>query len=355
MTYSEPVGITAFGCGRDEAARFRELAPRFGVTPTITESAVSQETARLASGNRCISVGHKTRITPETLGALSRVGVSYISTRSVGYDHIDVESAGRFGISVGNVRYSPDSVADYTVMMLLMAVRHAKSTVRRADVHDYRLHDVRGRELRDLTVGVVGTGRIGTAVMERLRAFGCRILAYGNRVGESGESGKSGESGEPGEFRGSRESGEFGDCGGLGDEVPLDQLLRSSDVVTLHAPLNADTYHLLDRERIQRMKPGAFVVNTGRGALIDSTALVAALEDGRLGGVALDVVEGEEGVFYADRRNAPIDSKPLLRLQEMPNAFISPHTAYYTDRALSDTVENSITNCLEFESRNKRA
>lgn len=185
-----------------------------------------------------------------------------------------------------------------------------------------------GKDLRDLTVGVVGTGRIGKAVMERLRVFGCRILAYRNRAGESGDP---------------------------ADEVSLDELLRSSDVVTLHAPLNAETHHLLDRERIQRMKPGAFVVNTGRGALIDTTALVAALEDGRLGGVALDVVEGEEGVFYADRRNAPIDSKPLLRLQEMPNAFISPHTAYYTDRTLSDTVENSITNCLKFESRNQHA
>ncbi|MCX4397056.1 D-isomer specific 2-hydroxyacid dehydrogenase family protein [Streptomyces sp. NBC_00264] len=325
MTYSEPVGITAFGCERDEAERFRELAPRFGVTLTITESAVSEDDVHLASGNRCVSVGHKTRISSATLRALSRVGVSYISTRSIGYDHIDVDYAGRIGISVGNVCYSPDGVADYTVMMLLMAVRHAKSTVRRADVHDYRLHDVRGKELRDLTVGVVGTGRIGTAVMERLRAFGCRILAYGNRAGDSG------------------------------DEVSLDELLRSSDVVTLHAPLNAETHHLLDRERIQRMKLGAFVVNTGRGALIDTAALVEALEDGRLGGVALDVVEGEEGVFYADRRNTPIDSKPLLRLQEMPNAFISPHTAYFTNRALSDTVEKSISNCLEFESRNQHA
>ncbi|MZE75191.1 D-isomer specific 2-hydroxyacid dehydrogenase family protein [Streptomyces sp. SID5789] len=329
MTSSEPVGITAFGCGQDEAAQFRELAPRFGMTPTITKSAVSKDNVHLASGNRCISVGHKTRITAATLRALSRVGVSYISTRSIGYDHIDVDCADRIGISVQNISYSPDGVADYTVMMLLMAVRHAKSTVRRADAYDYRLHDVRGKELRDLTVGVVGTGRIGTAVRERLRAFGCRMLAYGNRAGASGASGAS--------------------C----DEVSLDELLRSSDVVTLHAPLNSETHHLLDRERIQRMKPGAFVVNTGRGALIDTVALVEALEDGRLGGVALDVVEGEEGVFYADRRHTPIDSKPLLRLQEMPNAFISPHTAYYTDRALIETVENSITNCLEFERRNQ--
>jgi D-specific alpha-keto acid dehydrogenase len=329
MTYSEPVGITVFGCGRDESERFRELAPRFGVTPTITESAVSEDDAHLAFGNRCISVGHKTRITPTTLRTLSRAGVSYISTRSIGYDHIDIDYADRIGISVGNVYYSPDSVADYTVMMLLMAVRHAKSTVRRSDVHDYRLHDARGKELRDLTVGVVGTGRIGTAVMERLRAFGCRILTYENRAGDPA------------------------DTANPVAELSLDELLSSSDVVTLHAPLNAETHHLLNRERIQQMRPGAYVVNTGRGALIDTTALVAALEDGRLGGVALDVVEGEEGVFYADRRNQPIDSKSLLRLQEMPNAFISPHTAYYTDRALSETVENSITNCLEFESRNQ--
>lgn len=337
MTYSEPVGIAAFGCGQDEAVLFRELAPRFGVMPTIIGSAASEDNAHLASGNRCISVGHRTRISRTTIRALSRVGVSYISTRSVGFDHIDVDYARTAGMSVGNVRYSPDSVADYTVMLLLMAVRHAKDTVRRADVHDYRLHDTMGKDLRDLTVGVIGTGRIGTAVIARLRAFGCRILAYGSRPGESGES------------------GDLGGLGGLGDEVSLDELLRSSDVVTLHAPLNAETHHLLNRERIRRMRPGAFVVNTGRGALIDTAALVAALEDGRLGGVALDVVEGEEGVFSHDRRNAPIDSKPLLRLQELPNAFISPHTAYYTDRALRDMVENSITNCLEFESRNRHA
>ena len=110
--------------------------------------------------------------------ALSRAGVRYISTRSIGYNHIDVNYAQSVGIAVGNVAYSPDSVADYTLMLMLMAVRNAKSVIRRADTHDYRLHDVRGKELRDLTVGVIGTGRIGAAVMDRLRGFGCRVLAY---------------------------------------------------------------------------------------------------------------------------------------------------------------------------------
>jgi D-specific alpha-keto acid dehydrogenase len=199
-------------------------------------------------------------------------------------------------------------------------VRSAKSIIRRADTHDYRLSDVRGKELRDLTIGIIGTGRIGTAVMDRLRGFGCRILAYDNRPKAAAV-----------------------------DYVPLDELIQESDIVTLHTPLNADTHHLLNRQRIEQMKHGAFIINTGRGSLLDTEALILALESGRLGGAALDVLEGEEGIFYADFRNKPIESKPLLRLQQLPNVLISPHTAYYTDHALNDTVENTIINCLRFE------
>jgi D-specific alpha-keto acid dehydrogenase len=317
--------ITIYGCGRDEAALFREMAPRFGVVPTITEAPLSEVNIGLALGNRCISIGHKTQVTNSTLLALSEAGVTYISTRSVGYDHIDVAYAESVGISVETVAYSPDSVADYTVMLMLMAVRHAKSVIRRADVHDYRLNEVRGRELRDLTVGVIGTGRIGAAVIDRLQGFGCRVLAHDR-------------------------------CPKVAaDYVPLGELLRRSDIVTLHTPLTADTHHLLDRARVQQMKHGAFVVNTGRGALLDTEALVPALESGRLGGAALDVLEGEEGIFYADCRGKPIESRLLLRLQELPNAFVSPHTAYYTDHALSDMVERTMAGCVRFtrESRHE--
>jgi D-specific alpha-keto acid dehydrogenase len=315
------MGITIYGCEQDEAVLFREMTSHFGVVPTITEAAVSEANIELAFGNRCISVGHKIQITNSTLLALSQLGVTYISTRSIGYNHIDVDYAESVGISVENVAYSPDSVADYTLMLMLMAVRNAKSILRRADIHDYRLHDVRGKELRDLIVGVIGTGRIGAAVMDRLRGFGCQVLAYDS-------------------------------CPNTAvDYVPLDELLQLSDIVTLHTPLTADTYHLLNRQRIEQMKHGAFIINTGRGSLLDTEALITALESGRLSGAALDVLEGEDGIFYADCRKKTIESKSLLRLQELPNVIISPHTAYYTDHALSDTVENSITNCLKFESR----
>jgi D-specific alpha-keto acid dehydrogenase len=299
------------------------MAPGLGVVLTISEAAVSEGNIGLALGNRCISIGHKTQVTNATLLALSEAGVTYISTRSVGYNHIDVNYAESVGISVETVAYSPDSVADYTLMLMLMAVRHAKSVIRRAEVHDYRLNDVRGKELRDLTIGVIGTGRIGAAVMDRLRGFGCRMLAHDKRP---------------------RTAAEY---------LPLDELLQQSDVVTLHTPLNAETHHLLDRRRIEQMKHGAFIINTGRGSLLDTEALVPALESGRVGGAALDVLEGEEGIFYADCRSKPLEDTPLLRLQQLPNVIISPHTAYYTDHALRDTVENSITNCLKFERRDQ--
>lgn len=313
------IGITIYGCGPDEAALFQEIAPRFGVVPIVTAAVVSDATLELARGHRCVSVGHKTPVGNATVLALRRAGVRYISTRSVGYNHIDVAYAQRIGITVGNVAYSPDSVADYTLMLMLMAIRDARSVIRRTDAHDYRLSPVRGKELRDLTVGVVGTGRIGAAVITRLRGFGCRIVAYDIRPGAPA------------------------------DYVPLDELVQRSDIVTLHAPLDASTHHLLDRRRIERMRPGAIVVNTGRGALVDTAALVAALEHGRLGGAALDVLEGEDGIFYVDCRDRQVENELLLRLQQLPNVIISPHSAYYTDHALRDTVENTIRNCLAFE------
>jgi len=313
------IGITIYGCEKDEAALFRQMAPRFCAMPTITGDAVSEANVEQAPGNRCISISHKSQISGPILLALGQAGVSYVSTRSVGYNHIDMRCAESLGISVENVVYSPDSVADYTVMLMLMVARNAKSTISRSQVHDYRLNDRRGKELRDLTIGVIGTGRIGAAVMARLRGFGCHVLACDPRRKTSAEY------------------------------VQLDLLLQESDVVTLHAPLTADTHHLLNRPRIERMRHGALIVNTARGSLLDTQALLEALESGRLGGAALDVVESEEGVFYSDHRRGSIENQLLLQLQRLPNVLITPHTAYYTEHALSDIVESTLSNCLRFE------
>lgn len=316
-------GVSVYGCSPEEATLFRRLAPRHGILPTITEAPLGEANVDLALGNRCVSVDHRTRVAHPVLLALSRVGVEYISTRSIGYDHIDVDHARSLGITVENVVYSPDGVADYTLMLMLALVRDARSVLRTI-APDNRPGTVPRKELRDLTVGVVGTGRIGTAVIDRLRAFGCHILAHDRLPKTDAEY------------------------------VPLDDLVRRSDVVTLHTPLTAATRHLLDRRRIALLQPGAFVVNTGRGALLDTGALVCALESGHLGGAALDVLEGEDELFSGDRHDAPPEGAWLDRLHRLPTVLLSPHVAYRTDHALTEIVEGGLTRCGDFE-RGRRA
>jgi len=171
-----------------------------------------------------------------------------------------------------------------------------------------------------MTVGVVGVGRIGTAVIDRLRGFGCRVLAHGTSEDTA-----------------------------TVDLVPLDDLLRASDVVTLHVPLTPETFHLVGPEQLGAMKPGAVLVNTARGALVDTEALVDAVERGRLGGAALDVLEGEERFVYRDCTDRAIEHDLLVRLERLPNVVLTPHTAYYTDRALAASVETTLAQCLAFE------
>jgi D-specific alpha-keto acid dehydrogenase len=314
-------GLTVYSCEPDEAALFAALSPRFGIVPALLPAPVTPVTANAAAGTRCVSVGHKSEVGRATLDALGAVGVRYLSTRSIGFDHIDLAAAEDAGIVVENVVYAPDGVADFTLMLMLMAIRGAKETARAAERHEFRLRETRGRELRDMTVGVVGVGRIGAAVIERLRGFGCRVLACDNGRGAAVAA----------------------------ERVPFAELLRASDVVTLHVPLTAGTRHLIGRAELAAMKPGAFLVNTARGALVDTAALIAALERGRLGGAALDVLEGESRRFSADRAEEHLGDPLLQRLQELPNAIITPHTAYHTEGALHDTVERTLIQCRAFE------
>lgn len=311
--------ITVFDCEEDETELFYELSPRFGIEPVMTKLSAANYDHDPKLRNACISVGHKSRITATDLLALKESGVKYISTRSIGYDHIDTDAASRLGITVSNAVYSPDGVADYTLMLILMAIRGTKSSILRAEHSDFRLNRRRGKELCDMTVGIIGAGRIGRAVHNRLQGFGCRILLCDPNHGA--------------------------DC------TPLCELLQKSDIITLHVPLSADTYHMLGRDQLHCVKRGAFLINTGRGALVDTQELINTLEDGRLGGAALDVMEEEEGIFYSDCSHRAIRNPFLPRLQKMPNVIITPHTAYYTDRVLHDTVEITLQNCFEFERR----
>jgi D-specific alpha-keto acid dehydrogenase len=308
-----------YGCEPDEVDGIHQIAARLGLQVTVVDGPVSVETAGAAAGSRCISVDHRTPVTDGTLRALSQVGVKYISTRSIGCNHIDLAVADAVGIRVGTVAYSPDGVADYTLTLMLMAVGDMKRTLQRVEAHDYRLSRPGRRELRDMTVGIIGTGRIGRAVIERLAGFGCRIVAND------------------------------ADPTFAVEYLSVDDVVGLSDIVSLHVPLDSHTRHLIDARRIGLMKPGAVVVNTGRGSLVDTEALVAALAGGRLGGAALDVLEGEEGIFYVDHRTTSLRRPLLERLQRMPNVIISPHTAFHTEGARRDATEQSLRLCLDFQ------
>lgn len=311
--------IVVFGCEADEAEAFQRLSRAFGVAVSLLREAVSERSVTAAIGCRCVSVSHKAELSRPLLLALRNTGVKYVCTRSIGLNHIDLQAAGELGITVGTAAYSPGSVADYCVMLMLMLTRGTKAVLGRAAQGDFRLRGVRGKELRDMTVGVVGTGRIGRAVVERLRGFGCTVLAYDRER----------QADLP--------------------YVPFSRLLQSSDILTLHVPLAADTFHMIGRAQFRRMKKGAMLINTARGALVDTGALVEALETGTVGGAALDVLEGEEGIFYHDRPRQAAEHPYLQTLQRMPNVIVTPHTAYHTERALTDTVTNTIQNCLNFE------
>ncbi|HML47843.1 MAG TPA: NAD(P)-dependent oxidoreductase, partial [Clostridia bacterium] len=262
--------ISVFGCEKDERQLFERYAAHYGVEICCVHDPLRHENACGIPPESAISVNHKAPVDARLIRALQGRGVKYLSSRSVGLDHIDGDAAKMAGILVESVAYSPESVAEYTIMLMLMALRNAGSILRRARSCDFRLEEKRAPELRDMTVGVVGTGRIGKAVIERLSGFGCAILAYDPHPNANAAY------------------------------VDLDELLRRSDLVTLHLPLTAATRHLLDRARIARMRRGAILVNTARGALVDGLALTDALERGGIAGVALDVVEGEEGWFYRD-------------------------------------------------------
>lgn len=312
------VNITFYGCLADEQEMIRTLAPYLGADPVVTGEDVSASNVHLARGCRCISVGHRAAITRPILTALREAGVMFISTRSIGLDHIDICAADSLGIQVQNVCYAPEGVADYTLALILMALRRTREALLSTGQKDFRLYGARSKELRNLTVGVMGTGRIGAAVIRRLRGFGCRILAF-----------------DP-------------DPTAKVRYVSQNELLKSCDILTLHVPLTEQTFHMIGKAQIQKMKHSAILINTARGALVDTAALADALRLKKLGGAALDVIEGEETLFYGKPGEAQSLSRDVQDLLNMPNVILTPHIAYYTENVLFETVQKSMESCLQF-------
>lgn len=311
--------VTVYNCRPfDEKELFLEYAKELGIDLVLCNDAPDLNNVSLCKGSRCVDV-ITSKIDAPLIKAFHEQGVEYITTRTIGYDHIDLEAAGKYGIKVGNAPYGPNGVADYTVMLILMSIRKMGAILGRTNLQDYTLQGLNGRELRDLTVGVIGTGRIGSTVIRNLSGFGCRILAY--------------------------DLYEKDEVKQLAAYVPLEEIWKESDVITLHTPLTEDNHHLINADTIAQMKDGVVIVNTARGALIDSDAFIDAIENGKIGAAGLDVVENEFGLYYYDHKSDILKNRELAMLRSFPNVTVSHHMAFYTKNYVETVVKDSLMSC----------
>ena len=306
----------------DEAEFFQKFAEKYQVELGICHDAPTMENAYLAEGYPYVSI-ITTKIDEELMNRFHALGVKMVSTRTIGYDHIDLEAARKCGISVGNVMYSPECVADYTVMLMLMSIRKMKRIMQREEINDFSLPGIQGKEMPSFTVGVIGTGRIGRAVIRDISGFGCQIYAYDQY--ENDEVKK------------------------YAQYASLDEIYEKCDMITLHMPLTKENMHLIDAEAIQKMQDGVVLINTARGGLIDTKALIDGLESCKIGAAGLDVIEDEFGMYYFDRKADVLSKRDLYILRGFPNVIVTPHMAFYTDQAVSDMVKHSIESCMLHE------
>ena len=302
----------------DEAEYFQKFSREYGVELGICREAPSLENAYLVEGYEYLSI-ITTKIDAALLEKYHEFGVKMISTRTIGYDHIDLEAAKKFGIQISNVTYSPECVADYTIMLMLMAIRKMKRIMQREEINDFSLSGIQGRELPNFTVGVLGTGKIGRSVIRNLSGFGCKIYAYDLYENEE-----------------VKQRAEY---------VSLDEIFEKCDLITLHTPLSDENFHIIDARAISKMKDGVVIVNTARGGLIDTKALIDGLESGKISAAGLDVIEDEFGMYYYDRKSDILSKRDLYILRGFPNVIVTPHMAFYTDQAVSDMVRHSIESC----------
>lgn len=305
----------------DERAFFDELCSEAGVEYVTCPDYPSLDNAHLAQGCEAIRI-QVCDMNRKLIRALHAQGVRYICTRSIGTDHIDMNAVRELGMRASHAVYSPESVANYAIMLMLMCCRKLPYVLDRAKLQDFSLQGKRGRELSKMTVGVIGLGRIGRTVLRHLSGFGCRLMGYDVFVTDEAKM--------------------------LCEVTDLDAIYRECDVITLHCPATADNHHMINAEAIAKMKPGVMIINTARGNLVDSEALISALEDGKIGAVAVDVLENEYGLYYMNRMGDAIANRELALLSSFPNVIVSPHTAFYTDVSIRDMAQCTVEAACAF-------
>jgi D-lactate dehydrogenase len=288
------------------------------------EARLESATARLAEGAEVACLFVNDRADAAALEVLARGGVKLLALRSAGFNHVDLAAAERLGLAVGRVpAYSPEAVAEHAVAMLLALNRNIHRAYARVREGNFALEGLLGFDLHGKTVGVVGTGQIGLAFARIMAGFGCRLLGHDPFPSDAARA--------------------------IGVEYrALDALLPEADIVSLHCPLTPETRHLLDRRRLASMKRGAMLVNTSRGAILDTPAVIAALKSGQIGHLALDVYEEEEKLFFEDLSGKVIADDVFARLLTFPNVLITGHQGFFTQEAMRAIAETTIANIESF-------
>lgn len=320
------MNITFFSTQPYDRAFFEEQNKRFGFSLNFLETQLNEKTANLAH-SEAICVFVNDRLDKTVIPQLAEQGVKVIALRCAGYNNVDLTACAEHGIKVVRVpAYSPQAVAEHAVAMIMTLNRKTHKAYNRVREQNFSLQGLLGFDLYGKTVGVIGTGNIGEAFCHIMTGFGCTVIAYDIKQNESL----------------ARTGVQY---------VTQDELLTRSDIISLHCPLNEHTRYLIQDATIDRMKPGVMIINTSRGALIDTKAVIRGLKTGHISSLGIDVYEQEENLFFRNLSEEIIEDDTLSRLMSFPNVLITAHQGFFTHEALTQIASVTLNNIRAYEER----
>ena len=315
------MNLTLFSAQPYDHIFFTPAAENAGITIRYEEMPLNEITAALVTETQAVCVFVNDQVNEKVCAQLSAAGVRIIALRCAGFNNVNIEAARKYQLRVCRVpSYSPESVAEHAVAMILTLNRKTHKAYNRVREQNYSLNGLLGFNLFGKTVGVVGTGNIGTCFCKIMLGFGCRVIAYDIAKNPSLEK------------RGV-------------EYVPLEEVLKAA-IVSLHCPLTPQTHHLINEQTLQQMQPGVMLINTSRGGLIDTKAVIQALKKGVIGYLGMDVYEQEENLFFKDLSNRLLEDETLQRLASFHNVLITAHQAFFTQEALHEIATTTLKNII---------
>ncbi len=317
--------VAVFSTKAYDQHALRESNKRHDHDLAFFEAKLTDETVPLAEGYEAVCAFVNDDLSARVLLNLARGGTRLIALRSAGFNHVDLATAEQVGLTVARVpAYSPYAVAEHTVGLMLSLNRKIHRAYTRTRESNFSIEGLIGFDMAGKTVGVVGTGQIGQTVLRIMNGFGCELVAHDPYPNPAVEA--------------------------LGAEyVDVDTLVARSDIVSLHCPLTPQTFHIMNHRRLALIRPGAMLINTSRGALIDASAAIEALKDGRLGYLGLDVYEEEGDLFFEDLSDRVVTDDTLMRLLTFPNVLVTSHQAFFTREAVANIAATTLENITAFE------